>query len=61
MRLSSEMSSVSPTQVDMTIPFLGCSLKFEAMLSMMMDLLRSRPIIERSLMLTKSSIRVCSL
>lgn len=46
------MSSSYPVQVDMAIPFLGCNLKLDAILSIIIDLDKSLPIIERSLILT---------
>ena len=42
-RFSNEISSGSPTHVEMAIPFLGCSLKFDAILSTMMVRERSLP------------------
>lgn len=51
-KLSKEISSGSPVQVDIAIPFLGCILKLEAMLSMMILLSNYLPIIARSLILT---------
>ena len=60
-KLKREISSGSPVQVEIAIPLRGCNLKLEAMLSMIMDLERSLPIIPRSFILTKSYILVCSL
>ena len=51
-KFNSERSSVSPVHVDIAMPFLGWSLKFEAILSIMIDFDKSLLIKEISLILT---------
>jgi hypothetical protein len=51
-KLRSEISSGYPVHVEIAIPFLGCNLKFDAILSIMIDFDKSLPIIERSFILT---------
>lgn len=51
-KLSKETSSGSPVHVKIATPFLGWSLKLEAMLSTIIVLDRSRLIRERSFILT---------